>query len=110
MSDISENKHLVVLVTVSSADEAADLARTLVEERLAACGNIVERIRSIYRWEGKIEDEGEALLVLKTRAGCFEALKRRIIELHSYDVPEVIALELAHGHKPYLDWIDSNTD
>ncbi len=109
MTGVSGNKYLVVLVTVGSADDAAGLARTLVEERLAACGNIVDRIRSIYRWEGKIEDEGETLLVLKTRAARFEALKRRIVELHSYDVPEVIALEITDGHKPYLDWIDSNT-
>jgi periplasmic divalent cation tolerance protein len=109
MTDFSGNKYLVVLVTVGSADEAAGLARTLVEERLAACGNLVERIRSIYRWKGKIEDEGETLLVLKTTAAQFEALRQRIVELHSYDVPEVIALEIADGHKPYLDWLDSNT-
>ena len=109
MTDFSGNKYLVVLVTVGSADEAAGLARTLVEERLAACGNLVERIRSIYRWKGKIEDEGETLLVLKTTAAQFEALRQRIVELHSYDVPEVIALEITDGHKPYLDWLDSNT-
>ena len=109
MTDVSGSKYLAVLVTVGSADEAASLARTLVEERLAACGNLVERIRSIYRWKGKIEDEGEALLVLKTTAANFEALKQRIVELHSYEVPEVIALEITGGHKPYLDWLDSNT-
>jgi periplasmic divalent cation tolerance protein len=109
MTDFSGNKYLVVLVTVGSADEAAGLARTLVEERLAACGNLVERIRSIYRWKGKIEDEGETLLVLKTTAAKFETLRQRIVELHSYDVPEVIALEITDGHKPYLDWLDSNT-
>jgi periplasmic divalent cation tolerance protein len=109
MTDVSGSKYLVVLVTVGSADEAAGLARTLVEERLAACGNLVERIRSVYRWKGKIEDEGETLLVLKTTAAQFEPLRQRIVELHSYDVPEVIALEITDGHKPYLDWIDSNT-
>jgi len=109
MTGVSGNKHLVVLVTVGSAEEAASLARTLVEERLVACGNLVERIRSIYRWKGRIEDEGETLLVLKTRAERFEALRQRIVELHSYDVPEVITLEITDGNKPYLDWIDSNT-
>ena len=109
MTGVSANNYLVVMVTVGSAEEAAALARTLVEERLAACGNIVERIRSIYRWKGKIEDEGEALIVLKTTAARFDALRARIVQLHSYEVPEVIAFEMAGGHKPYLDWIDSNT-
>lgn len=96
---------IVVLVTAPSAEVAAALARTLVEEGLAACGNVVPGLRSIYRWEGRIHDEPEALLVLKTRGERFEALSRRIVELHPYDVPEVLRLGVEAGHEPYLAWI-----
>ena len=96
---------ILVLVTAPSVEKAADLARALVDEQLAACGNIVPGLRSIYRWEGKIHDESEALLLLKTRSELFEALRARIIELHPYDVPEVLRLGIEAGHQPYLDWI-----
>lgn len=96
---------VVVLVTAPSADKAAELARTLVEEQLAACGNVLPALRSIYRWEGKIQDEPEALLILKTRANLFEALRERIVALHPYQVPEVLRLDVAAGHLPYLRWI-----
>src|SRR4030042_5712608 len=99
--------YLVVLVTLRSAEAAAKLARALVEEHLAACGNVVESIRSIYRWQGRVQDEPEALLILKTTAEKLQALKDRVIELHSYEVPEVIALPLSDGHQPYLEWIGS---
>src|SRR5512140_3199107 len=96
---------VVVLVTAPSADKAAELARTLVEERLAACGNVLPGLRSIYRWEGKVHDEPEALLLLKSRAALFEALRERIVALHPYQVPEVLRLDVAAGHPPYLQWI-----
>lgn len=96
---------IVVLVTTPNEEKAAELARVLVEERLAACGNIVPRLRSIYRWEGKIHDEAEVLLVLKTERAKFEALRQRVVSLHPYEVPEVIALEITGGHLPYLQWI-----
>jgi periplasmic divalent cation tolerance protein len=96
---------VVVLVTAPSADKAAEIARTLVEEQLAACGNVLPALRSIYRWEGKIQDEPEALLILKTRANLFEALRERIVALHPYQVPEVLRLDVAAGHLPYLQWI-----
>lgn len=102
---MSEANVLVVLVTAPSADEAAKLARALVEERLAACGNVLPGLRSIYRWEGAVQDEAEALLILKTPADRFEALRARVVELHPYDVPEVLALPVAAGHLPYLDWL-----
>ena len=109
MTGAATQGHIVVYVTAADAETAAELARVLVEEHLAACGNVIGSIRSIYRWEGKLEDEAEALLVLKTRAELFEALKERVLQLHSYEVPEVIALPVVAGHKPYLDWIDENT-
>ena len=100
---------LVVLVTAPSPDQAAEIARALVEERLAACGNVVPAIRSIYRWEGKVHEDAEALLVLKTTRGRFEALRDRVLALHPYDVPEVIALPVEAGSAGYLDWIASET-
>lgn len=96
---------IVVLVTTPSADKAAELARTLVEENLAACGNILPSLRSIYRWEGKIHDEPEALLILKTRGELFEALRARVVALHPYQVPEVLRFDVTAGHAPYLQWI-----
>jgi periplasmic divalent cation tolerance protein len=101
---------LVVLVTAPSADQAAALARALVEERLAACGNVIPGLRSIYRWEGQVQDEPEALLVLKTTRSRFEALRERVLALHPYEVPEVIALPVEVGSAPYLAWIAGETE
>lgn len=101
--------HLVVFITTPTADVAAQIARALVEERLAACGNVVPGLRSIYRWEGEIHDEAEALLVLKTTRARFEALRERALALHPYEVPEVIALPIEAGSAPYLEWIAAET-
>ncbi|BDG01982.1 divalent-cation tolerance protein CutA [Anaeromyxobacter oryzae] len=100
---------LVVLVTAPSADKAAELARALVEERLAACGNVVPGLRSIYRWDGKVQDDVEALLLLKTTRARFEALRERVLALHPYQVPEVLAIPVAAGSAPYLAWIAAET-
>ena len=100
---------LVVLVTTPSPERAAEIARALVEERLAACGNVVPGLRSIYRWEGKVQDDAEALLVLKTTRARFEALRDRVLALHPYEVPEVIALPVEAGSAPYLAWIAAET-
>lgn len=105
---MAEQEHVVVYVTAPPA-EAPRLARTLVEERLAACANVIPAVRSIYRWKDEICDDEEALLVIKTRAARFEALRERVCALHPYDVPEVIALPLVAGHPPYVAWIDENT-
>lgn len=92
-------------------DEAAKIARSLVEERIAACVNIVGPVRSLYRWRGAIEDEKEYLLIIKSRAQLFPKLERRVKELHSYEVPEVVALAMSRVSKPYLDWlVDSTAD
>jgi periplasmic divalent cation tolerance protein len=96
---------IVVLVTTPSAEKAAALARTLVEERLAACANIVPGLRSIYRWEGRVQDDAEALLIIKTLRARFERLRERVVALHEYSCPEVIALDIVDGHEPYLRWI-----
>jgi periplasmic divalent cation tolerance protein len=100
---------LVVLVTAPTAERAAEMARTLVEERLAACGNVVPGIRSIYRWEGEVQDDEEVLLVLKTTRERFEALRERVLALHPYEVPEVLALPVEAGSEKYLAWLAGET-
>lgn len=100
---------VVVLVTAGTDAEAASLGRTLVEERLAACANLVPGIRSIYWWEGKVEEAGEHLLLLKARAADVPALAARVKELHGYDVPEVLALPVADGSPAYLAWLADAT-
>lgn len=95
----------LVLVTCPTADLAASLARTLVEEDLAACGNVVPGLRSIYRWQGRVEDEPEVLLILKSTRERFERLRARVVALHPYEVPEVLALSVEAGHAPYLAWV-----
>ena len=95
----------VVLVTCPHPEAAAALARTLVEEGLAACGNVLPGLRSIYRWEGEVQDESETLLVLKTTAARFEPLRERVVALHPYQVPEVLSLAVDAGHAPYLAWV-----
>jgi periplasmic divalent cation tolerance protein len=96
---------IVVLVTVPNGETAEKLAEALVGEELAACVNIVAGVRSIYRWQGKIEKNSELLCLCKTTRGGFERLRARVVELHPYDLPEVVALPIADGHAPYLDWI-----
>jgi periplasmic divalent cation tolerance protein len=96
---------LIVLVTVPNAETADKLAEALVGERLAACVNIVDGVRSIYRWQGAVERDDELLCIVKSTRGAFERLRARIVELHPYDVPEVIALPIEHGHAPYLAWL-----
>jgi periplasmic divalent cation tolerance protein len=102
---VSDKRPIVVLATAGSADEAGRIARALVEEGLAACANIVAGVRSIYRWEGRIVDDTEWLLVIKTEQARFAALEARVRALHSYTVPEVIAVEIVDGSKPYLEWL-----
>lgn len=99
----------VVLCTFPDAQKAADIAKLLVEERLCACVNLVPPVRSIYAWQGAIQDDTETLAVIKTSAERFEALAKRIVELHPYEVPEVIALPVVGGHAPYLAWLADST-
>lgn len=100
---------IVVYITAPNEDEAAKIAKTIVEERLAGCVNIVKGIRSIYSWQGKIEDDSEALMIAKTQRHLFEPLKRRVKELHSYTVPEIIALPIIEGSDDYLNWLKEIT-
>ena len=96
---------VLVYVTVGSRQEAERLAKALVEERLAACVNRVSGVRSTYVWKGKVETDEEELLIIKTRCARFEQLEKRVRELHSYDVPEVIAVPLVEGSAAYLQWM-----
>ena len=99
----------IVLTTAGSQEEAKKIAHALVERRLAACVNIVPQIESVYRWQGKVESAEEWLLLIKTRAGCFERVRDAVKELHSYDLPECVMLEVAAGSSEYLNWIAENT-
>lgn len=98
----------VVLVTAANGEEAERIARVLVEERLAACVNLVGGVRSIYRWEGAIETAEEVLLLIKTRQEAVDTLRRRVHELHSYDVPEFLVLAVEQASEAYLAWILAN--
>jgi periplasmic divalent cation tolerance protein len=102
-------EYIVALITASKEDEAARIAQDIVASRLAACVNIVKGIRSIYRWRGKIEDEGEVLMIVKTRRDLFGNLKKRVKELHSYSVPEIIAVPVIEGSEEYLNWLKEET-
>ena len=106
---VAVSDFIVVFVTCGSEDEALKIARALVEEKLAACANMISPLRSIYRWEGKICDEKEWLLLIKTQQSRFEDLAKRVKALHSYSVPEIIALPITEGSPAYLNWIEENT-
>jgi periplasmic divalent cation tolerance protein len=98
----------VVLTTSGSPDEARKLAHALVERRLAACVNIIPRISSVYRWQGKVEEAEEFLLLIKTTESAFELVHQTIRELHSYELPECVALPVEDGSLEYLKWIEDS--
>lgn len=99
----------VVFSTFPSPDKAAEIARTLVDERLAACVNIVPSVRSIYRWQGQVCDETETLAIIKTSTERLAPLTARLTELHPYELPEVVAIAVTGGHEPYLSWVTDQT-
>ncbi|MEE8473890.1 MAG: divalent-cation tolerance protein CutA [Myxococcota bacterium] len=105
----SESDVCVVLITAPDGDTAAGIGRTLVEERLAACVNVVPGVRSLYRWQGSVREDVELLLFVKTRVDRMPALAARVRELHPYDVPEVLALPAVGGSEEYLDWVRSES-
>lgn len=110
MTDLASGGDVrVVLTTCPDESSAGRLARALVGERLAACGNVVPGLRSIYRWEGEVRDEPEALLVLKVATSGIAELADRLVALHPYDVPEFVALSVERGTASYLDWVVEET-
>jgi len=103
-------ENIVVYITAPKEEDAARIAQALVKAKLAACVNIVRNIRSIYSWQGKIEDAAEVLMIVKTQKKHFDALSEKVRELHSYDVPEIIALPILKGSDDYLEWIRASTE
>ena len=99
---------VIVFVTAPGRESALALARQVVEESLAACGNVIPNVTSVFRWKKKVTEE-EVLLILKTSAGQCPALIARVAELHTYEVPEVLSLRVENGFGPYLDWVGECT-
>jgi periplasmic divalent cation tolerance protein len=99
----------IILTTAGSQEEAGKIAHALVERRLAACVNIVPQIGSVYRWQGKVETAQEWLLLIKTQGELYERVRDALKELHSYDLPECVMLEVTAGSHEYLDWVTQNT-
>ncbi|MBN2963745.1 divalent-cation tolerance protein CutA [Sulfurospirillum sp. T05] len=100
---------LLVLSTVPNEETAKIIAHNLIGQNLAACISFQKGLTSVFMWEGKIQEENEVLLLIKTKQALFETLKTTLYALHPYDVPEIIAFDISHGHTPYLQWIDSVT-
>jgi len=100
---------LEIHVTMPDVERATALARTLVDEALAACVNVVPGVRSIYRWEDKIQEDDEVLCLIKTRPAIFDRVRERILELHPYEVPEILAFAVDEGSPAYLDWLRDAT-
>ena len=100
---------VVIFVTTSSPAEARKIGKALVEEKLVACANIIPQIRSIYRWHDQVRDEPESLMVLKTHSGQIQKIIKKVQLLHSYSVPEIIALPVVAGSKEYLGWVHEVT-
>jgi periplasmic divalent cation tolerance protein len=98
----------IVLTTAGSQEEARKIAHALVERKLAACVNIVPQVESVYRWQGKIEGATEWLLIIKTQVAAFERVRDAVRELHSYELPECLLLEISDGSPEYLAWIREN--
>ncbi|MDE0334552.1 MAG: divalent-cation tolerance protein CutA [Defluviicoccus sp.] len=101
--------YCLAYMTAGTVEEAKSIGRALVEERLAACVNVIPGMVSVYRWEGEVEEAEEAVLIAKTRAEKFDALARRVAEIHPYDTPCAIRLDIAGGLPPFLQWIADET-
>ncbi len=102
-------KLLFIYATFPSQEEARKIAGALVEQRLAACANIMAPHRAVYRWEGKVENAEETAVVFKTRADLFDRAREKILEMHSYDTPCIVAWPVERGHEAFLRWIEAET-
>jgi periplasmic divalent cation tolerance protein len=105
-----DREAVIVLTTTGSADEARTIGRTLVEERLAACVNLLPEMTSIYRWKGDVQEDRESQLIIKTTRAKIDALRTRLHELHSYELPEFIVLAGVTGSPGYLQWLMESTE
>lgn len=101
-------KYLVVLVSCANSLQAKRIAKSLVATKLVACVNIIPKIESVFFWQGKLDSAKEVLLILKTKREKLSLIKKLIISLHSYQVPEIIAMPIVAGYRPYLKWIDES--
>ncbi|MGC8603068.1 MAG: divalent-cation tolerance protein CutA [Desulfomonilaceae bacterium] len=101
--------YVVCFITTDCSENAVNIASILVQEKIAACVNIINGLRSIYWWKGKVCDEKETLMIVKTRASLFEKLKIRVKELHPYELPEIISIDISNGLPEYLSWINEST-
>lgn len=101
---------LFVYMTAGDLAEAERIAEALVEERLAACVNILDGMRSVFRWQGSVQKGREVAMFAKTREDLFDDLKARVVELHSYELPCVVALPIRSGHEPFLDWVSEEAN
>jgi periplasmic divalent cation tolerance protein len=100
--------YIFVIMTTPNKEEASKIVRGLLKERLIACANIVGPVSSVFWWQGKIDEENEFLVFMKSHKNLFERLSERVMEIHSYDVPEIIALPIIEGSPPYLDWLKTS--
>ena len=101
-------QYIVVLVTTKDKNQATKIAKGLLEAKLIACANIIGGVHSLFWWQGKIDSSKEVLLILKTKKSLFKKIEAKVKSLHSYQTPEIIALPIVDGSKPYLDWINSS--
>ncbi len=107
--ELGDINYIVVFITSSNIEEANKISSELVEKKIVACVNVVPSVKSVFRWQGKVCNEDEVLLVAKTRLSAFGQLKSKVQELHSYDVPEIIAMPIIAGSEDYLEWLGSET-
>ena len=110
MTTVEQPSAVLVLTTIGAETDAAALARTLVDERLAACVNVLPVMTSIYRWKGQVEEDREQQIVIKTTPGCVAALQDRLRELHPYELPEFLILTAGGGSDAYLSWVRESVD
>lgn len=99
---------IVVISTINDYNKGKEIARKLVEDKLAACVNIIPKVSSVYSWQGEICEDDECLMVMKTKGDLFEPLKDNLIKLHPYKVPEIISFRIKDGNKSYLEWINNS--
>ncbi|MCJ7769587.1 MAG: divalent-cation tolerance protein CutA [Dehalococcoidales bacterium] len=109
MTKTKEPEHIVVFITVADEEEARLISRVLLKQKKAACINIIPGVNSLFWWQEKIDSAQESLLVIKTRSMLLDEITQLVKEIHSYDVPEIIALPIIGGNKDYLEWIDNET-